>query len=159
MTPSNAPIVMAQAEATGSQSAVLSCAGADITTLQKRADFLLAARARRQGTSSLLLQGRKRREDEPATGIRVGYTCSKKVGNAVKRNHAKRRLREAARAVIAEQGIDGWDYVLIGKARDTSARPFHLLLNDLRYALRKVHGDNSNAGKSSNSSRPQGRKA
>lgn len=158
MTPSNAPIVMANAEAKGSQSAVLSCADATLTTLQKRADFLLAARARRQGTSSLLLQGRLRREGETATGIRVGYTCSKKVGNAVKRNHAKRRLREAARAVIAEQGIDGWDYVLIGKARDTSARPFDLLLKDLRYALRKVHGDTANARKPAKSSAPQGDK-
>lgn len=145
MTPSNAPMVMAIAETTGSQSAVLSCSRPDITTLQKRADFLLAARARRQGTSSFLLQGRKRRDGETATGIRIGYTCSKKVGNAVKRNHAKRRLREAARAVIPEQGLDGWDYVLIGKARDTSARDFQLLLKDLRYALRKVHGDASKA--------------
>ena len=148
MTPSNAPLVMAPAEATGSQSAVLSCSAPRIETLQKRADFLLAARARRQGTSSFLLQGRKRRDGEPETGIRVGYTCSKKVGNAVKRNHAKRRLREAARSVIPEFGRDGWDYVLIGKARDTSARDFQLLLKDLRYALRKVHGAPSEGRKS-----------
>lgn len=141
MTPSNAPIVMASAEAKGPQSAALSWSQQTITTLQKRADFLRAARARRQGTSSLLLQGRMRSETEPQAGIRVGYTCSKKVGNAVKRNHAKRRLREAARTVISELGRDGWDYVLIGKSSDTSERPFHLLLKDLRYALRKVHGE------------------
>lgn len=145
MTPSNAPMVMAPAEAKGSQSAVLSCSADKITTLQKRADFLLAARARRQGTSSFLLQGRQRRADEAATGIRIGYTCSKKVGNAVKRNHAKRRLREAARLVIPAAGLDGWDYVLIGKAGDTSARDFQLLLKDLRYALRKVHGSATKA--------------
>jgi ribonuclease P protein component len=132
---------MAPAEATGPHSAVLSCSATDITTLQKRADFLLAARARRQGTSGFLLQGRKRRDTETATGIRVGYTCSKKVGNAVKRNHAKRRLREAARLVVPDAGLEGWDYVLIGKSGDTSARDFQLLLKDLRYALRKVHGD------------------
>ena len=109
--------------------------------LRKRADFLKAARARRQGTSSFLLQGRKRGEGEPDGGIRVGYTCSKKVGNAVFRNHAKRRLREAAREVIPELGREGWDYVLIGKKTDTSARPFDLLLKDLKYAMRKVHGD------------------
>jgi ribonuclease P protein component len=113
----------------------------DFITLQKRADFLRASRARRQGTSSFLLQGRKRSDDESASGIRVGYTCSKKVGNAVKRNHAKRRLREAARAVISEHGRNGWDYVLIGKANETSNRPYLQLLKDLRYALRKVHGD------------------
>lgn len=146
---------MAPADAKGSQSADLSCANTKFETLQKRADFLLAARARRQGTSSFLLQGRLRREAETATGIRVGYTCSKKVGNAVKRNHAKRRLREAARAVIAEHGREGWDYVLIGKARDTSERPFDLLLKDLRYALRKVHGDTTKTSKPANRP-PQG---
>ena len=141
MTPSNAPKVMACATSDGSHSAVLSCSEHDISILKKRADFLLAARARRQGTSSFLLQARKRENDTPIAGIRVGYTCSKKVGNAVKRNHAKRRLREAARDVIPQAGQEGWDYVLIGKARDTSARPYHLLLKDLRYALRKIHGD------------------
>nr|WP_245781178.1 ribonuclease P protein component [Celeribacter neptunius] len=113
----------------------------EMETLAKRADFLKAARARRQGTSSFLLQGRKRSEAEAVQGIRVGYTCSKKVGNAVARNHAKRRLREAARLLIPELGRDGWDYVLIGKKGDTSARAFDLLLKDLRYALRKVHGE------------------
>ncbi|MCA0042465.1 ribonuclease P protein component [Celeribacter litoreus] len=144
MTPPDAPEDKAHADAEGSQSAVLSCADEKMTieTLAKRADFLRAARARRQGTGSFLLQGRKRAETEDATGIRVGYTCSKKVGNAVARNHAKRRLREAARLVIPDLGKDGWDYVLIGKKTDTSGRPFDLLLKDLRYALRKVHGEN-----------------
>ena len=145
MTPPNAPEVEAKAGTEGSQSAVLSCPNAPshraLETLRKRADFLKAARARRQGTSSFLLQGRKRETGEPTEGIRVGYTCSKKVGNAVKRNHAKRRLREAARAVIPDMGRDGWDYVLIGKKSDTSARPFDLLLKDLRYALKKIHAD------------------
>ncbi|ATG48823.1 ribonuclease P protein component [Celeribacter ethanolicus] len=143
MTPPNAPEDKALADAEGLQSAVLSCLhdASPLVTLSKRNDFLKAARARRQGTSSFLLQGRKRDATEPATGIRVGYTCSKKVGNAVARNHAKRRLREAARLVIPELGRDGWDYVLIGKKSDTSARPFDLLLKDLRYALKKVHGD------------------
>lgn len=157
MTPPDAPKAEANARAEGQRPAVLSCAnaidtttsehtsaahsGTQMVTLCKRADFLKAARARRQGTSSFLLQGRKRGDGEPATGIRVGYTCSKKVGNAVFRNHAKRRLREVARLVIPEMGHDGWDYVLIGKKSDTSARPFELLLKDLKYAIRKVHGD------------------
>ncbi|MBU0645722.1 MAG: ribonuclease P protein component [Alphaproteobacteria bacterium] len=145
MTPPDAPKAEASATAAGPRPAVLSCADASekpqMDTLRKRADFLKAARARRQGTSSFLLQGRNRGEGEPASGIRVGYTCSKKVGNAVFRNHAKRRLREAARLVIPEMGREGWDYVLIGKKNDTSARPFDLLLKDLKYAMRKIHGD------------------
>ncbi|CUH46398.1 Ribonuclease P protein component [Ruegeria atlantica] len=114
------------------------CAPVTLTVLRKRSDFLKAARARRQGTSSMMLQARKRTPDE-ATGIRVGFTCSKKVGNAVARNRAKRRLREAARAVLPVIGHDGWDYVLIGRAETTVARPYEALLDDLRYALRKVH--------------------
>lgn len=108
-----------------------------LVTLRKRADFLAAARARRQGAASFSLQARDRQDADPMT--RVGYTCSKKVGNAVARNRAKRRLREAARAVLASEGRAGWDYVLIGRPEITAARPYEQLLADLRFALRKVH--------------------
>lgn len=111
-----------------------------IETLRKRPDFLLAARARRQAAKGLLLQARRRKDDEiDPEIIRIGYTCSKKVGNAVTRNRAKRRLREAARTVLPTQGHKGWDYVLIGRHLETINRPYHLLIEDLETALKRIH--------------------
>ena len=111
-----------------------------ISVLNKRADFIRASSAKRQGTKAVHLQARKRGEAEPsATPIRVGYTCSKKVGNAVARNRAKRRLRAAAAEVLPTLGLPGWDYVLVGRFEATAARAWPDLLSDLRYALRKVH--------------------
>jgi len=105
--------------------------------MKNRKDFLRAARGPRVETPGFILQVRKRPAGEPED-IRVGFTCSKKVGNAVARNRAKRRLREIARLVLPAHGQAGYDYVLIGRAQATATHPFTDLLEDLRGALRKT---------------------
>jgi ribonuclease P protein component len=73
-----------------------------------------------------------------AVAARVGFTASRKVGNAVTRNRAKRRLRALAREVLAGAARPGADYVLIARA-GTVERPYAALVRDLETALRRVH--------------------
>lgn len=118
-------------------SAALSCPKTE--TLKKRADFLRAAKAKRLPCPAFLLQARQRDLD-PQEGLRVGFTCSKKLGNAVARNRAKRRLREVARHVFPAHGRMGWDYVLVGRPGATVSHNFAEMCADLERALTKLHG-------------------
>ena len=104
--------------------------------LKKRSDFLQAARGRRQARKGFVLQGWQRKDMDPP---RMGFTCSKKVGNAVMRNRAKRRLREVARLQLSEHGQNGWDYVLIGRRDETAGREFAILAQDLADAFQAIH--------------------
>ena len=140
MQPPLAPGSGTDAGVADAPTAVLSLVAAPpLTVLSKRSEFLRAASARRQSSAAFLLQARKRGEAESATGIRIGYTCSKKIGNAVLRNRAKRRLREVARAVLPGNGHNGWDYVLVGRPGVTVTHPFAQLLADLAKALVQIH--------------------
>lgn len=104
--------------------------------LTKRREFLRAAEGRRAGAPSLSLQCVA--SPEAGDGLRIGYTASKKVGNAVQRNRAKRRMRAAAAAVLPLAGRAGHDYVLIARP-ETVTRPYAGLLDDLRSVLERVH--------------------
>ena len=108
-------------------------------TLKKRADFQRTSRARTVATPGFILQARRRRPGESGEGIRVGFTCSRKVGNAGARNRARRRLREIARLELPAHGRPGWDYVLVGRAKTTATRDFAAMRADLRAALARVH--------------------
>ncbi len=70
--------------------------------------------------------------------VRLGFTASKKIGNAVARNRAKRRLRAAAHALLPLSGRAGHDYVLVARA-GILARDFAALKNDIAEAARTAH--------------------
>jgi len=95
-------------------------------------DFLLAARARSAARGAVVVQARDRADGDPR--LRFGFTATRKFGGAVFRNRAKRRLREAARALVPLHGRPGCDYVLIARA-GTPARPWAALLDDVKSAL------------------------
>jgi len=112
-----------------------------LETLKNRRDFLAAARAGKAVTAGMIVQRRRRRTDEAGEAdIRVGYTASKKVGNAVLRNRAKRRMRAVMRDVLGETELSGVDIVLIARSGATVDRPYDALRGDLEYALRKLAG-------------------
>jgi ribonuclease P protein component len=109
--------------------------GFHMERMRQRADFLAAAR---QGTKmvmpSFVLQTRKREDGGP---VRLGFTVSKKVGNAVERNRVRRRLKEIVRLTAASGLTAGHDYVLIGR-RTALSLPFDRISDDFQRAMRRM---------------------
>jgi ribonuclease P protein component len=116
-------------------------ARAGFSTLARRADFLrVAGRGTKWATAGLIVQACLRgdeatRANEPV--MRVGFTASKKVGGAVARNRARRRLRALAREVLVPGAAPDHDYVLIARP-ETVTRDYADLREDLRYALKRL---------------------
>ncbi|HMO43067.1 MAG TPA: ribonuclease P protein component [Phenylobacterium sp.] len=103
-----------------------------IERLRKRPDFLAAARASSFARGAVVVQMRRRGDDD--AGVRVGFTATRKIGGAVVRNRAKRRLRAAAQQLIPQFGAPGCDYVLIARS-GAPTRPWARLLDDVKSAL------------------------
>ncbi|MEL6568370.1 MAG: ribonuclease P protein component [Pseudomonadota bacterium] len=100
--------------------------------LKRRSEFLAARNGTSERRKSLVVQARGRRDDDCSIG--EGYTATKKVGHAPARARAKRRLREAARALLPIHGVPGADYVFI--ARGITGRvDWPRLLDDMKSAL------------------------
>ena len=99
--------------------------------LKKRSEFLYVRDGFYSAKGGVVVQ---MRENSMRAGIGMGFTATKKIGNAVIRNRAKRRLREAARTLLPEHGLPGHDYVLIAR-NSTTARDWTDLLDDTRKAL------------------------
>lgn len=112
-----------------------------ISRLKIRPDFLAAAKAASCARGAIVLQARHRADH--GLDVRVGFTATKKVGNSVIRNRAKRRMREAARALIPLFAVPGHDYVLIARG-GAPTRPWDRLLDDVKSALLSLRPDRQN---------------
>lgn len=106
-----------------------------LITLTKRRDFLAANSGKRAPMPAFVLLVKPRGDGDPA--MRVGYTVTKKIGNAVVRNRIKRRFRALAREVLPVSGVAGADHILIGRS-DGLTRDFATLRADLTKALAKI---------------------
>ena len=105
----------------------------------------MAASRRKCVTPGLILQAAEAPDSPSQEAFRLGFTASRKVGGAVQRNRARRRLRAAAGQVMPRHAVRNMDYVLVARA-ETVTRSFAALLGDLETALRRVKAWRDGAG-------------
>jgi ribonuclease P protein component len=108
-----------------------------IERLKTRPEFLACAKAPACARGAVLIQARPR-DETPL--VRAGFTATKRIGGAVDRNRAKRRLREAARLLLPALATPGFDYVFVARGGVTS-RPWPRLLDDVKSALIRLAAD------------------
>ena len=113
--------------------------GARVVGLKRRREYLAAARGLKAGRDAFLLQAVRRGGDDAAGEIGVGITVTRKIGGAVVRNRARRRLREALRRVLPGPARPGHDYVVVARP-GALKQPFAGLVRDLGSAIRGLSG-------------------
>ena len=122
--------------------------------LKRRREFLAAARGASKAAPTVVVQMRRRGDDGPP---RIGFTVTRKLGGAVKRNRIRRRLKEAVRLALPGQVRTGRDYVFIGRP-EAAVRPFGLLQQDVMDAVERVEtSPTRSGGRPRKPDRPNGR--
>ena len=113
----------------------------DIQTIKKRRDFLKGNNSPYAAMPSVVVQSYVRTDEvvETDESVMMGITCSKKVGNAVKRNRAKRRLREAGKVVLKGIGEKKTNYIFIARRAMTVRVKFTDLCSDIEVGIKKIH--------------------
>ncbi|MEW5688072.1 MAG: ribonuclease P protein component [Pseudomonadota bacterium] len=111
-----------------------------IQKLTKRSEFLACAKAPSTAKGAVVVQALPRGDDDPK--VRVGFTATKRIGGAVERNRAKRRMREAARQILPDLGQPGVDYVFIARG-GVITRSWARLLDDVKSALIRLAADSA----------------
>lgn len=112
----------------------------EVVRLRVRPQFIFVRGGKSERRKSLVVQARERKGEAPGRHAGAGFTATKKIGNSVVRNRAKRRLREATRQLLPRLARPGWDYVFIAR-QDTADIGWPRLLDDMESALLSLAAD------------------